>query len=267
MIVYIDIFLIYNTFINWCVLYFSALFNKLTFKCISILISALFGAALSALVLLFLPHYIQNISKLIVPAIMCKICLKHYTLKQYIKFLFTYLLFTVILSGITLGTKYTFPDNNATELPVIIVICSILIFATLYKVIINLYSSQLNQYHEHVKITIIHNGIKLNLTGFNDSGNSLIYGLEKTPVFISDSNTLSPIINAGTIVYENLKCYTINNVDIIKIFTPDYVDINGIKISAKIGISNIPLNTTCDILLNISNIKLNETEKKLCLKT
>lgn len=234
------------------------IFNKIKASRYIILVYILITTTLSLVTMLLMPQTIINLMKFIEPVILCNICIDNITLKQRIKLLFTYILFNFILSGLTFSIKYTIGNISVTKIYVIL--CSIIIFVVVYKFLIKQQSEQLKNHYQYINVTITHCNNTLNLLGYNDSGNSLAFGDEQTPVFITDMNVLSPIIKNNNITYTEINCCTINNISTIKAFKPDSIIVNNQKTNALIGISTVPLNGDFDIILNYSNVDLNETE-------
>lgn len=259
-IIYLDLLLLYNTFINALVLYLSLVFNKLTIKKVRIFITAIIASLISLFAMMYLPLFLQNIVKTILPFIICGIYFSRTSAKQYLKVLFTYILFSIVLSGIMLFTKHSILSENTKIISIISVVISILLLNFAYKTIINLFvksAEQMKNYHE---VIIYHNNTSVSLIGFNDTGNSLVsenYGL---PIIIGDEESLKPIIAHNKINYTNSVCYTVLDCGIIKTFQPDSIFIDGKKCSAIVGVSRSLLHADFDILFNLDNIMNNEME-------
>ena len=261
MIVYADVFIFTNTLINLVLLTLSAHFNKVQIKYIFLLISAFSGAVLSVAAILKLSYVALYIAKFIIPVIMCIICTNSLALKQQLKMLLTYLISSFILSGVMMCIKQSALITEELTISLTAIICSVLIFALIYKVALRFLINNFKQRNNYFNITLCHKNITLNILGFNDNGNSLVYGTDETPVFICDKEVLEPIISKFDICYDDLICTTVTGSNLIKVFKPDCVYINNQKINAIVGISPIPLNTDYDILFNYENVKFNETEK------
>ena len=167
---------------------------------------------------------------------------------------------TFMLSGTTICIKYVLSPTNKNEISIIATICSLLFLAVFHKKLLDFYNKNLKNHKNYAEVTIYHKGVTLVLCAFNDSGNSLVYGNEEIPVFICDYKTIEPITENNNIKYDFIKCCTITENSTIKIFEPDSISVNGENIRAIIGISPVLLNTDYDILINLENIKVKETE-------
>lgn len=256
LIVYIDVLILYNTAINALLLHLSAHFNKLHVKYKAIYISAFIGAVAAGILIMYVPLKHTYIFKVILPCVMCGICSKHQTVKQYINLTITYLIFAFLLSGITLG----FFIKKDFKISAVVTISAVLILITIYKKMINFFINHTKHFSDYIEVIICHQNTTIKMTGFNDSGNNLISSKNGLPVYITDEDSLEPIIKKGNIKYDYLNCCTINGKSNIKCFNPEYICVNGKKVEALVGISNIALNTDYDILLNLSNTIFSETE-------
>ena len=259
MLIYLDVLFIYNSFINFIIIKTSAHLNKINIRHYKIIISSCIGAFFSITSTLCLKNFSQNILKIMLPPIMCAICSRQSTVKIYIKLLITHNLISYIFSGVMLNVKYIALNTNNISVSALDVITSILFFFVLYKTSISYFRRTIQHHNNYCEITIIHNGIILNLLGYNDTGNSLT-SLDNVPIFICDTQSLAPILNNTSINFVNYNCSTILENGSIKTFTPDCIKISDVKIEAILGISNIPLNADYDVLVNINNLTYNEME-------
>jgi len=259
-IVYVDIILMYNIAINIVVLFLSTHLIKYPLSLFTMFISIITCSFISVLTLLYASMTIQNIIKLISPAVICTIITKNVTLRQHIKLIITYHIFSFVLSGIMQSTKYSLNSLESCTITLLSVLIAVILFIKSYKTATHFFVNQFKSHSNNYEITIYHNGKCLKLLGYNDSGNTLVYNIDNIPIFISDYETLKQILTNENEKYELIECSTILKKSYIKVFEPDSIYISGKKAQAKIGISNIPLKTDFDIIINIDNVRFSETE-------
>lgn len=159
-----------------------------------------------------------------------------------------------------LFAKHTVILKNNKMISMIAVLLSYLLFVGTYKTIIKLFVQSAQQSKHFFEVLICHNNVSLSLIGFNDTGNSLTSVVDRLPVFISDEDSLKPLISHNKIEYTYSECSTILEKSAIKTFCPDCIFVNGKRCFALIGIAQMPLDADFDILINFDNIKYNETE-------
>ena len=260
MVIYLDIILLHNILINMAIIYFNTYFCKIKVKWFLTFIAAAVGSIIALIALLFLSIGLQNIVKFILPAIMYIICSSDVTSKIYFKLLTMHIFFTLIFSGITLCIKYTSPTSGVESISIFVTLCSLVAFAVFCKTIVNYSINLIKKINNYTLVEIIHNGIRLLLVGFNDTGNELTSRSNNLPVLICNSESIKSILSNSVIEFEIINFQTISQAGYIKTFKPDLIHIDGKRCNAVIGISPIKINTDYDILLNFDNIKYNETE-------
>ncbi len=242
MIIYIDIIIILNIFIDFILLLFENILLKRNGKLSRIILASIIGG-LSTIILFYIKdNTILLTLKFIISILMVITAFKYknfYYFKDNIIWLY-------ILSIILGGSLYLFHNNNnlllnTKNLKINIIILILLSPILLYKYvkISKKYKITYSNYYETI---IYYDDITLKETGFLDTGNNLTDPYLNRPIILINKELITKKVNTFLVPY-----HTVNNNGLLEVFKPEKIIVN------KKTIKNVLIGLT-DV--NIRGIKL-----------
>lgn len=246
-IMYLDLIIIFNLFMNINVIYITSLALKRVIKFKYLIIAALLGI-IPTLIYLINNIFIVNTLIFIIFSFIMSIIAFHYkniiyTIKNII-----YMYFVSILLG---GSLYLFNLNvNNQLLNILILIMLVVIFNRIYsKLLLNLKDNNSNYYN----VSIYYKDEIISCIGFLDTGNKIIDPYRGYPVILLNNKLLKQPIDKYILVPFN----TVNGSSLLKCFRPDNIYINNSICKNKCLIALVGKKLLCDYDL-ILNSKLLE---------
>ena len=246
MIIYLDLLFILNFIFDLLILLLVKIVNKRTTSKKRIIISSLCGE-ISILFLIFNFNYIfLFISKIILAIVLNIIAFKYNNIKYLLVNLSYFYMISIILGGFI----YYLKINNINYL--VIFLLAPIILLIYYIQSKNLKIKQ-NQYY-NLSI-LFNNNHKINLTGYLDTGNTLIEPISKKPIIVIEKDILKNIVRVNNPLYVPVK--VLNHKSLLKCIKIKCIEIEGNKIDkVMLGISEDNLNIEgASCLLNNKLIK------------
>jgi len=232
MTIYIELFLIENILINFCLLKLIYLTTKNNSSIIKLIISSIIGAGFSVISAIFISNYlILNILKFICGFIMIFIAFKQ-TKKQFIFNFILLFIYTFAFGGaITMlaTNSYLYPFGLIITSKFNLSIVTLILIGLTYifeQVCNNLkQKTKTNNYIYKIKLFLDENSLTIN--AFLDTGNQLNHnGL---PVVVVDFNTYLKLTNNNLGLFfknaETIKTSTIVGSNGLKVFKLDKLEI------------------------------------------
>ena len=204
MIIYVDVLIFLNLFINFFILQLTAKICKDGYNILRMIAAAFVGALFSLYI--FLPvstPAMEIVFKLVVSAVMILICFKLDSFKSYIRRVAVLYIASFLYAGIMIAIWSVFkPESMAINNGVVYVSISPIILLTVtvlcYYVLAGL--RRLSQKHAantgRCKIAIFAGGVKITVNALIDSGNSLCDPLSEIPVTVVERSALAKIEDA-----------------------------------------------------------------------
>ena len=240
MIIYVDLIIILNFFIDFLLLIGTDILLKRNISFKRIILGSLIGSVSTLLLFYINDNLTLIIYKLLISILMIIITFKYQSFNYFKDNLLWLYILSIILGGgmyllsnsITLSNKGLIFTNNGLEINLIFLI--ILTPLIIYKYIkqnkkfIITYS---NYYH----ISIYIKDEVINEVGFLDTGNNLKDPFFNRPIILVDKNLINTKVNSFLIPYN-----TINSHSLLEVFKPNRIVINN-KVIKKvlIGITNV----------------------------
>ena len=228
MIIYLDIIIFLNFIINYCFMQLIYMLFHEKENIIRIILSSIISVIL--LLSFLLNYYIFNFIKIIGGIILILFAFKYTTKRRFIinVCLFYLLQFSFI------GILSVFNISGCFCLLILLVVC-------LFVMIIFKRKQFSNQYY-NIELKIKNK--QINITGFLDTGNVASYC--NKPIIFLDKKYYNKDFNVYTIV--NIK--TINGIEYINCYKPEYFYINDNKISKDVLIAFTKFDNDINCLLN-----------------
>lgn len=254
MTIYIEIFLLQNVIINFCLLRLTYLTTKCQTNTFTLIFSSIVGSIFSILALYFLDNKtIINITKLICSFIMLKTAFKQ-TKKQFIfnfilLFIYTYALGGLITS-LSNSTYYTsFGIVSSSKINLWFVTTSIIALTYIFELVVKHIKLKINTSNLIYKITLIKNNKKITLNAYLDTGNMLNYNGK--PVVVVDLNAYLKLTNTNLFTFltnqtNEIKTHTVAGCKNLKVIEVDELRIekNNKKTSIKNQYIAVSLSST-----------------------
>lgn len=254
MIVYVDIIILINIFIDLLLIISLSIILKRNPKTYRIILSSLIGGISTILLFYINNNLLLLIYKLITSIIMILISFGY---KNYSYFKDN-LLYLYILSIILGGTLYLI--NNSVTLKnigltyqntglkiniiVLILFCPIILYKYVKKEM-----KYKNKYSNYYNVDIYYNDKKISGTGFLDTGNNLKDPYFHKPITIVNKDIIKEKVNTFLVPYN-----TVNNKNLLEVFVSKKIVINNHTTKkALIGLSDINFNGV-KIILNKETI-------------
>jgi stage II sporulation protein GA (sporulation sigma-E factor processing peptidase) len=172
--------------------------------------------------------------------------------KAYFKLLIMFYIISFTMSGIIyyLNTSY----NQRDIITEITILLSGLCITVMMFLTIKFVRERIKNKNNYFNVEIFHNGKKMSLVGFYDTGNNLTEPVSGFPVLILNKKEAKGFGEINTIP---IICKTISGKGVINAFCPDKITINNEIVSCYIGLSDIIENESFSILLNNNLRRLN----------
>lgn len=250
MVIYIDLIIIFNFLIDLILLIGVSTLLKRKTNILRILISSLIGS-LSTIILFYINNNILLlIYKLFTSILMIIIAFKYQNFNYFKDNLIYLYLLSIILGGtiyllndtVSLSNKgYIFKDNGLKiNLFLLLLIAPIIIIKY-----INKQKHYQTEYQNYYQIEIYYNDKVIKDTAFLDTGNKLKDPYFHKPIILVNSSLIKDHIKTFLVPY-----YTVNNKDILEVFSPQKIIVNNKKTKkALIGLSDVNINGV-KIILN-----------------
>lgn len=256
MIIYIDVLLAINLYINYFLIRGTAVFLRRSLSVKRTLIAAGVGSLFSLVILLpELPFYINFLIRLITGCFIVYAAYGYDDIFDYTISLICFLVMGFLYAGIMLGIWVLFAPfgmyyrNGTTYFNIpIIAVGAFTAIAYFIVRLMRRISDNRRIYSDNADVVIITNGEKISVDGTADTGNSLCDPFSGKPVIIVTQKVLGDLIPQHINEYlkhgsiENIKgirlipCRTINGCSVIPVFKPDKITVNGKSTDAVVGV-------------------------------
>lgn len=243
MTIYIDIIILINFLIDTILLLGTSKLLKRNIKLKKILLSSFFGS-ISTILLFIITNQLQTtLYKLLTSIIMILIAFKYNNFNYFKDNLIYLYILSIILGGtiyllnntITLNHNGLLFTSNGLRINIyiLIIISPIILYKYIKK------EHHLTQeYQNYYNVEIHYNNKIINETGFLDTGNNLKDPYFHKPIILINKSLITEHIKTFLVPY-----YTINNKDLLEVFTPQKILINKHKTKhALIGLSDVNIN-------------------------
>lgn len=240
MIIYIDLLIILNFFIDLILLMGTSTLLKRKASIKRICLGALVGS-LSCLLLFYINNnYVLLLYKFIVSILMILIAFKYESFKYFKDNLVWLYILSIILGGaiyllsdqITLSNKGLVFGGNGLKINLFMLI--IISPFIIYKYVKESKNYQIT-YSNYYDISIYYDEYVLSGVGFLDTGNNLRDPFFNRPIILVDRNLIHDNISTFLVPY-----YTLNKSDLLDVFKPKKIIINNKTIkNVLIGLTNV----------------------------
>ena len=256
MTLYIDIYFIINTLLNFIILRITKSVIKSKSSNPRLLLSSIAGALFAILVLFPQTEFVTGAAgKIIFSIILTSISFKAVSFKDFIKNLAVFYLISFTIGGcgyslINIINKNSFSTSKLLLITIFISYLILNIASTVYEKYLR-YDTLIH------KLTIVVNDSKINTDCFYDTGNTLYDPISKLPVIVADidvvknllpQNIIQDIINSDDITsiyfssYTNIKLklipyHTVSGNGFMLGFKPTEILIDGKNTNAIVAIS------------------------------
>lgn len=274
MVVYADVLIILNLYINYFLIRCTAIFMKRQLSSKRCLIAAGIGAVSSLIMLLpTLPFWVLALIKTTVGF---AIIFAAFGVQKKVDFMISLLCFLVIsftFSGMMTALWYfAAPPGMMYENGVVFFDIPIAFVAAF--TILGYGTVKIIQYCRHrvdnsprtAYVHIISKEKELTLNGLADTGNGLRDIFSAKPVIVCERNAISEILPDSVAAYLNgstnvegirlIPCNTVSSETIMPIFRADRIIINGKPVDALLGVSRNPLGENIDCIYDPKIIPL-----------
>lgn len=290
MVIYADVLLVTNLFVNYALLDCSARIMKNTASRLRILFGAAAGSVYGLVIFLpELPKFVELVSRLAVTALIVFITFGYANIKKYLRCFFTFFAVSVGFGGIMLllwitvapvgmvynnGTVYF--DIDLAVLAMSVVVCFALVSA------ISFFIERRAPKESVAIVEIFHAGQSVRVNALIDTGNSLRESFSGYPVAVAEESAVRKILPQSVSEYikgnttsesDNFRLIvhtTVSGTGIMPAFKPDYVEIKTVSKSIrtdKIYIAVTKNNIAAGEYGIILNPSLLEEEKTYAEKT
>ena len=254
--VYVDVLLTVNLYVNYLLLLCTSKIVRFKPKNLRILLSAAIGSAYGLIIFVpDLPKILSAVLKLTVSVVMIFICFGFVNFRRSVRYYLTfcavnfsfagimYLLWTAVAPiGMYFCNGVAYFDIKLKTLAISTVVCFIIIS------IINFFISKKAPQSCMSKVIIFKNNQSVELTGLNDTGNSLRESFSSYPVFIAELSSVKKIapqavrdyFDGNTIPDKSVRFVVLNTVSgngLSPAFKPDRVIIKSL--SKNIAVKNV----------------------------
>ena len=250
--IYIEIFILQNILINYCLLKLIHLTTKSKTTFFKILTASIIGTIPSIIVILFLNNLIiLNLTKLLSATTMLVVAFKQ-TKKQFafniiLLFLYTYTFGGLIttLSSSTYQTSFGMVMTSTFNLELICLI--FIIFTYIFELVVKHLRLKIKTNNLIYNVTLTLNNNKLKINAYLDTGNFINHNGK--PVLILDLKsylklTNTNILNFLTSKSEVIKTGTVTGNNCLKIFQIDQIEFKLNKKIIKFNKPYVAINTS-----------------------
>ena len=250
MVIYIDLIVILNLFIDFIILVSVDIILKRRSSFKRIILASLLGS-LSCLLLFYInDNYVLIIYKFVISILMVIISFKYESFKYFKDNLIWLYIISIILGGsiylvsdsVSLSNKGLIFINNSLRINIYLLIL-------IGPLVIYKYLKNIKNYHviysNYYDIDIYYNGFILSGIGFLDTGNNLRDPYFNKPIILVNKDLIRGNVKSFLVPYN-----TISGTSILKVFKPEKIIINKKKINnVLIGLSDINIDGV-KIILN-----------------
>lgn len=250
MVIYIDLLIILNFFIDLILLMGVDILLKRKASIKRIIISSLIGSISTLLLFIIHNNILLLIYKLIISIIMVIVSFKYESFKYFKDNLFWLYIISIILGGtiyllsdhISLSNKGLVFEGNGLKINLILLI--IIGPLIIYKYVKESKNYKIT-YSNYYDISIYYDDIVLNGVGFLDTGNNLKDPYFNRPIVLINKTLIKHHINTFLVPY-----YTVNKNDLLEVFKPKKIIINNHTIkNVLIGLTDVNIDGV-KIILN-----------------
>ena len=250
--IYIEIFLLENILINFCLIKLIHSTTKNKTKFLKMLIASIVGSISSIFSIFYLNNnLILNIVKLLTALSMILVAFKQ-TKKQFITntillFLYTYA-FGGLITNLGSSTHYTSFGTFITNKFSLEIICLLIIVSTyIFDLVLRHIKLKIQTNNLIYKIKLTQGNKSININAYLDTGNFINHNGK--PVLILDLNTYLKLTKINLVQFLSKKTETINTTTVngnnaLKLFTIDKVEILNQKYKKEIKNQLIAINLT-----------------------
>lgn len=249
--IYVEIFLIENILINFCLLKLINSTTKSSTNFFKLFLSSFLGATSSILIIYFIEStLILNIFKLLTATLMISVCFKQ-SKKQFITNLILLFLFTYTLGGLITNLN---SKTHITPLSVMVfnkfsleIICVIITLATyIFDLVCRHLRLNIKTTNLLYNLTLTQNNKSIKINAYLDTGNFLNHNGQ--PVLLLDIKAFLKLTNTNLIDFyltesEKISAGTINGTNYLKIFKIDKVKIQNKTTNIELKNQIIAINT------------------------
>lgn len=252
MTIYIEIFLLQNILINFCLLKLVFLTTKSKTSFIKLLTASIIGSTSSVLAIYFLTNTaLINLTKFFTSITMLSVAFKQ-TKKQLtfniiLLFLYTYA-FGGMITSLSNNVHYTnFSAVMTSKFSLELICVLFIVFTYIFELVVKHLKMKVktNSLIYNLTITQGTNSIKIN--AYLDTGNFLNHNGQ--PVLILDLNaylklTKTNLINFYTSKTEEIQTFTVSGKNNLKLFNIDKIEIQNNKNKIELKNQIVAINTT-----------------------
>lgn len=254
MTIYIDLIILINFIIDFILLLSTAKLLKRNFKIKNILLSSLIGSTSTILLFIITNQFQITLYKLLTSIIMILITFKYNNFNYFKDNLIYLYILSITLGGtiyllsntITLnhnGLLFT-PNGLKINIYILLIISPIILYKYITK-----QQHLTTEYQNYYNVEIHYNNKIIKETGFLDTGNNLKDPYFHKPIILINQTLIKDHIKTFLVPY-----YTINNKDLLEVFTPQKILINNHKTKPTlIGLTDVNINGI-KIILNKESI-------------
>lgn len=250
MVVYVDVLIVINLFVNYALLLCSSLILKSKTKNMRLLAGAIIGSVYGLVIFLpEIPIYIELAMRIAVTLLIVLATFGFKNFRRFLRCFFTFLAVTIAFGGIMLVLWITVAPigmvyNNGTvyfDIDISVLAISTIVCFTLVSLSSKLISRRAPS-EMIFNLTLSNDGKTISGVALCDTGNSLVESFSGYPVIIGEYDTLVSLLPKSVIDYfsdpsmsndvENLRiivCKTISDVSLLPAFRPDRVEISSLS--------------------------------------
>ena len=203
MIVYVDVLIVLNLFINFFILKLTALICKNGCKTFRIILGSLVGAIFSLYI--FLPSsnpFVEIVFRLAMSGVITVICFGVDSLKSFFRRISVFFAASFIYAGCMMGIWYLFKPNRLAinngvvyvDISPIVLICATII-SYLVLSVVRFFSAKHAPIAKRCNLIIRIEPNEIKITAMVDTGHSLTDSLTDRPIIIIDKQTAKRLLD------------------------------------------------------------------------
>lgn len=254
MVVYVDVLIVINLFVNYALLLCSSFILKGKTKNLRLLAGAMLGSLYGLVIFLpEIPVYIELSMRVAITFLIVIVAFGFKNLRRFLRCFFTFLAVTVAFGGIMFALWVTVAPigmiyNNGTvyfDIDISVLAISTIACFTLVSIVSKIISRRAPTQMMY-NLTICNSGKSISGIALCDTGNSLTENFSGYPVIIGEYNTLLSVLPKSVTDYyanpsmnnnvENLRiivCKTVSDVSLLPAFRPEKVEITSLSKNVK----------------------------------
>ena len=243
MVVYVDIIVLINFLIDLLLIVSLSFLLKIKTSMLRILLSALFGSFSTIFLFSIHNNILLMVYKFLTSILLVIIAFKYENFNYFKDNLVYLYILSIILGGgiyllnnsISFNNKGLMFEHNGIEINLILLLFISPII--LYKYIKSERNYKLT-YSNYYDVDIYYSDKKISGTGFLDTGNKLKDPYFHKPIILVNSSLIKDKVKTFLVPY-----YTVNNKDLLEVFSPKIVYVNKKKIkNVLVGLSDVNFN-------------------------